>query len=91
MSEQQNGITYVLSIQQQEATFQTLARPIQHIFGANILRRDLPPRLRHAAREVTMALTRYFSFYNERRVHQNLDYQTPDEMYFGTGKMENAA
>ena len=42
-------------------------------------------------REVTMALTRYFSFYNERRVHQNLDYQTPDEMYFGTGKMEQAA
>jgi putative transposase len=42
-------------------------------------------------REVTMALTRYFSFYNERRVHQNLDYQTPDEMYFGTGKMEKAA
>jgi len=42
-------------------------------------------------REVTMALTRYFRFYNERRVHQNLDYQTPDEMYFGTGKMEEAA
>ena len=42
-------------------------------------------------REVTMALMRYFSFYNERRVHQNLDYQTPDEMYFGTGKMEKAA
>ena len=42
-------------------------------------------------RELTMALTRYFRFYNERRVHQNLDYQTPDEMYFGTGKMEKAA
>jgi putative transposase len=42
-------------------------------------------------REVAMALTRYFRFYNERRVHQNLDYQTPDEMYFGTGKMEKAA
>ena len=42
-------------------------------------------------REVTIALTRYFRFYNERRVHQNLDYRTPDEMYFGTGKMEKAA
>ena len=42
-------------------------------------------------REVTMALTRYFSFYNERRVHQNLDYRTPDEMYFGTGKLKKAA
>jgi putative transposase len=42
-------------------------------------------------REVTTGLTRYFRFYNERRVHQNLDYQTPDEMYFGTGKVKKAA
>ena len=42
-------------------------------------------------REVTMALTRYFSFYNERRVHQSLDYQTPDEMYFGIAKTKQAA
>lgn len=42
-------------------------------------------------REVTTALTRYFSFYNERRVHQNLDYRTPDEMYFGTGALKKAA
>jgi putative transposase len=33
-------------------------------------------------REVTMGRRRYFSFYNERRGHQSLDYQTPDEMYF---------
>ncbi len=42
-------------------------------------------------REVTTALTRYFRFYNERRVHQNLDYRTPDEMYFGTGTLKKAA
>jgi putative transposase len=42
-------------------------------------------------REVTMALTRYFRFYNERRVHQSLDYRTPDEMYFGTGTTKKAA
>jgi putative transposase len=42
-------------------------------------------------REVTTALTRYFRFYNERRVHQSLDYRTPDEMYFGTGKLKKAA
>jgi putative transposase len=42
-------------------------------------------------REVAMGLKRYFSFYNERRGHQNLDYQTPDEMYFATGKTKKAA
>jgi putative transposase len=42
-------------------------------------------------REVTTALTRYFSFYNERRVHQNLDYRTPDEMYFAAGALKQAA
>jgi len=42
-------------------------------------------------REVTTALTRYFRFYNERRVHQNLDYRTPDEMYFGAGTLKKAA
>ena len=42
-------------------------------------------------REVTMGLKRYFRFYNERRGHQNLDYQTPDEMYFAIGKTKKAA
>lgn len=34
--------------------------------------------------EARRALTSYFSFYNERRSHQSLDYRTPDEVYFGT-------
>jgi putative transposase len=42
-------------------------------------------------REVKTALTSYFSFYNARRVHQSLDYRTPDEMYFGTSAMKKAA
>ncbi len=41
-------------------------------------------------REVKTGLTTYFSFYNVRRVHQSLDYRTPDEMYFGT-EMKKAA
>jgi putative transposase len=32
--------------------------------------------------EARVALTRYLSFYNARRIHQALDYQTPDEVYF---------
>jgi putative transposase len=33
--------------------------------------------------EARQSLTRYFSFYNTRRVHEALDYATPDEVYFG--------
>ena len=33
--------------------------------------------------EARRCLTRYFAFYNARRVHESLDYATPDEVYFG--------
>ena len=39
-------------------------------------------------REMQAGLTRYFRFYNERRLHQALDYRTPDEIYFGTATNE---
>ncbi len=32
--------------------------------------------------EARAGLTQYFSFYNTRRTHQGLGYQTPDEVYF---------
>ncbi len=32
--------------------------------------------------EARHCLTRYFSFYNSKRLHENLDYATPDEVYF---------
>ena len=42
-------------------------------------------------REVTTALTRYVSFYNARRPHQSLEYRTPDEVYFDTQNLKEAA
>ena len=42
-------------------------------------------------REVTVALARYFEFYNAHRPHQSLDYRTPDEMYVGTQERNEAA
>jgi putative transposase len=42
-------------------------------------------------REARAQLTTYFDFYNRRRLHQSLDYHTPDEMYFGTRDGELAA
>jgi putative transposase len=32
--------------------------------------------------EARQSLSKYFSFYNARRLHENLDYATPDEVYF---------
>ena len=42
-------------------------------------------------REARQSLTRYFAFYNERRVHETLDYATPDEAYFGALGAETPA
>ena len=33
--------------------------------------------------EARQQLSTYFDFYNRRRLHQSLDYRTPDEVYFG--------
>lgn len=33
--------------------------------------------------EARASLARYFVLYNERRLHESLDYTTPDEVYFG--------
>jgi putative transposase len=33
--------------------------------------------------EARQELGRFFAWYNEERPHQSLDYQTPDEMYYG--------
>lgn len=37
-------------------------------------------------RQARQGLSRYFGFYNERRPHQSLAYQTPAEVYFGAGQ-----
>jgi putative transposase len=37
------------------------------------------------------SLSRYFAFYNARRVHESLDYATPDEVYYGALATKAAA
>ena len=43
--------------------------------------------------EAQRSLSKYFAFYNARRVHENLGYATPDEVYFGAlaGTVSSAA
>ena len=42
-------------------------------------------------KEARNGLDSYFMFYNQKRFHQNLDYQTPDMVYFDKPEVELAA
>lgn len=41
--------------------------------------------------EARAGLRKYFGFYNSRRTHQSLDRQTPDQVYFQTHGLREAA
>jgi len=41
--------------------------------------------------EAQRSLSKYFAFYNARRVHETLGYATPDEVYFGANTVSAAA
>jgi putative transposase len=40
-------------------------------------------------REAREGISRYIEFYNERRVHQALEYKTPSEVYYGMSRVVN--
>ena len=42
-------------------------------------------------RDAKSGVGEYMEFYNKRRVHQNLNYKTPDEVYFQSQTRRNAA
>ncbi len=52
---------------------------------------DIYLRAYENGRELRAGLTRYFDFYNRRRIHQSHEYQTPDEIYYATAAGEPLA
>jgi len=52
---------------------------------------DIYLRAYENGRDLQAGLTRYFDFYNRRRIHQSHDYQTPDEIYYATDAGEPLA
>lgn len=36
----------------------------------------------NSPREARQEIRNYFAFYNEKRIHQSLDYHTPQSVYF---------
>ena len=43
---------------------------------------DINLRAHENGRDLQDGLSRYFDFYNRRRIHQSHDYQTPDEICY---------
>ena len=52
---------------------------------------DIYLRAYENGRDLQAGLTRYFDFYNRRRIHQSHEYQTPDEIYYATDAAESLA
>jgi putative transposase len=49
---------------------------------------DIYLRAYENGRDLQAGLTRYFDFYNRRRIHQSHEYQTPDEIYYTTACLD---
>ena len=41
--------------------------------------------------ELKVGVNRFFKYYNEERIHQSLEYHTPDEVYYNCNAVSNAA
>jgi len=44
-----------------------------------------------SVKELRLGLNKFFRYYNAERIHQSLDYATPDEVYYGITAAVNAA
>ena len=55
----------------------------EEVYLAEGLARDVTANDYQSVTEAENGLSRYFDFYNNERLHQSLDYMTPQEVHFG--------
>ena len=87
--------TSILLAQGVRVSMDGRGRWIDNVFVERLWRsvkyEDLYLHAYETLRELKDGLSRYFRFYNAARPHQNLDYRTPDEFYFGVDLVKKAA
>ena len=77
---------YNLSLLRIKISMDGKGRALDNVFVERLWRsvkyEDIYPKGYEGLKEVRQGLKKYFEFYNERRPHQGLGYQTPAEVYF---------
>jgi putative transposase len=63
---------------------------IERLWGS-VQYEDVYLRAYEDGRQLERGLSRYFALYNGQRLHEALDYRTPDELYFAAQTMPKAA
>jgi putative transposase len=67
-------------------------RALDNIFVERLWRsvkyEDIYPKNYRTMQEAREGLDRYFRFYNTERLHQSLNYRTPETVHFGKGEKE---
>lgn len=80
------AFTHILLTMQIEISMDGRGRALDNIFVERLWRtvkyEDIYINDYQTAPELQRGLERYFDFYNQERLHQSLDYQTPAEVYF---------
>jgi putative transposase len=79
------AFTGVLEEYQIEISMDGVGRALDNVYVERLWRslkyEDIYLKDYGSMRELKLGLQRYFEFYNTRRFHQGIGYQTPDQMY----------
>lgn len=89
------GFTEILKLHRVQISMDGKGRWIDNIFIERLWRtikyEEVYLKAYQNLREARQSLGNYLGFYNQERPHQNLDYRTPDAVYYGSPVAELAA